>query len=423
MTLRTRLAILIALAIVTAVLAQSILGFLEFQRVLYKDLDGDLNQFLGMVTVRIQSFDDFKNIDTNYENYVTRARILDGDKVRSTVGGSFPKANGIISTIPISNLGWRFAGLLLPGLGPNVRLEAAINSQEYDKSLVNYRTTAFLSAIVFSSLGVLSALFLSGQALRPLEDLLGTISEIAASGNLTLRVTGVGHRELVRLGDGFNRMLERLQAYRVRETEFTRHASHELRTPLTAIGLEVGLYREGIITAEEAVNTIEIEAQRMKRLSEALLLLAREGKPDMQWFDLGQLGKACAQRFNAKFLGFSEVEFYGNAVLIERALENLLENALKHAPGSTIEVRLELERQQGYAMISVTDNGSGLNREARQHATDLYFRASIVAGHGIGLSIVKRILEVHGGQVLVENAKPQGLRVSLAFPLEVRQNH
>jgi signal transduction histidine kinase len=423
MSLRTRLAILIALAIITSVVAQSVLGFLEFQRVIYKDLDGDLSQFLISVTNRLESLDDLKDFDTSYENYVTRARIIDESKVLAVLGAKFPNPSGAIPEMPISNLGWRLESLALPGLGANVRLEVAINALEYEKSLENYRRTAFMSAGIFSILGVLLALFLSGRALLPLERLLETILGVTNSGDLTLRVPGGGHRELVRLSDGFNKMLERLQSYRQREAEFTRHASHELRTPLTSIGLEISSYREGIISAEDALLVIEREAGRMKRLSEALLLLSREATPEMRKFDLSQLAQTCSQRFNAHFLGISHLEIVGNAPLIERALENLLENAAKYAPTCKAEVRLELEWREGFAMISVTDHGPGMNREAIEHATDIFFRApgTQVPGSGVGLSVVKRIMEAHGGRVLLESAKPQGLMVRLAFPLEVRQ--
>jgi signal transduction histidine kinase len=423
MSLRTRLALLIALAIVLAVVSQSVLGFLEFQRVIYKDLDGDLDQFLGLVAGRIESFDDLKTLDTSYENYVTRARIIDGSTVVAALGGSFPDANGVVKELPSSSHGWRLEGMAMPGLGAKVRLEGAINAQEYEKSLESYRRTAFLTAGIFSILGVLLALFLSGRALRPLDHLLETIWRVTDSGDLTLRVPGGGHRELVRLSDGFNTMLERLQSYRQRETEFTRHASHELRTPLTAIGLEISSYHEGISSAENALLVVERESQRMKRLTEALLLLSREVQPEMRKFDLSQLAQTCAKRYNAQFLGLAQLELKGNASLIERALENLLENAAKYAPSSKAEVRLELEWYEGFAMISVTDHGPGMNHEARERATDLFFRAPGTqgTGSGVGLSVVKRIMESHGGRVLLEGVKPHGLMVRLAFPLEVRQ--
>jgi signal transduction histidine kinase len=422
MSLRTRLAVLIALAIISAVVSQSVLGFLEFQRVIYKDLDGDLDQFLGLVSSRIESFDDLKSLDTSYENYVTRARIVDGQKVVAVLGGKFPDANGTVTELPSSSHGWRLEALALPGLGTNVTLEAAINAEEYEKSLESYRRTAFMTAGIFSILGVLLALILSGRALRPLEHLLETITGVTNSGDLALRVPSGGHRELMRLSDGFNKMLERLQSYRQRETEFTRHASHELRTPLTSIGLEISSYREGIISAEDALLVIEREAGRMKRLSEALLVLSHEATPEMRKFDLSQLAQTCSKRFNAQFLGTSQLEIIGNAPLIERALENLLENAAKYAPTSKAEVRLELEWREGFAMISVTDHGPGMNPNALEQATDIFFRAPGTqgSGSGVGLSVVKRIMEAHGGRVLLENATPQGLMVRLAFPLEVR---
>jgi signal transduction histidine kinase len=422
MSLRFRLVLLITLAIISAVVAQSVLGLLEFQRVMYQDLDGDLSQFLGLVASRIESLDDLASLDANYENYVTRARIMDGSNVLVSLGGTFPKADQTITATPSSSHGWRFQSLALPGLGANVRLEGTINSRDDEKSLERYRRTAVLTAGFFSILGVLLALLLSSQALQPLEHLLETILRVTQSGDLTLRVPVGGGRELARLSDGFNTMLERLQSYRQRETEFTRHASHELRTPLTSIGLEISSYREGITTAEDALNAIEHEAGRMKRLSEALLLLSREAKPEMRNFDLGQLVQTSSERFNAAFLGRLHLEILCNAPLIERALENLLENAAKYAPNSKVEV--QLEQQEGSAMICVTDHGPGMDHNALEQATDTFFRAPGTPGSGssVGLSVVKRIMESHGGTVRLENVQPQGLQVRLAFPLETNRS-
>lgn len=420
MSLRTRLAIFLALSIILAVVAQSVLGFLEFRRVIYKDLDGDLGQFMGLVTTRIESIDELETLDSSYENYVTRVRILDGSRIVAESGGAFPNANGSIGAQPRSHQGWRFESLDLPGLGMNFRLEGAINSKDYERSLEDYRRTAILTALIFSILGAALAVFLSTGALRPLNHLLETITQVSDSGDLSLRVQGGGHRELTRLSTGFNRMLERLQAYRLRETEFTRHASHELRTPLTAIGLEVSSYREGLCNAEDALNAIEREAGRMKRLSEALLLLAREDQPEMRTINLSQIAQTCAARANAKCYGLARLEIQGNAALIERALENLLENANKYAPNTPVSLQLELERNPGFLTLSVADQGPGMSSEALEHATEIFYRApgTSAAGSGVGLSVIKRIMEAHGGQISLENLQPHGLQVRLEFPLQ-----
>jgi signal transduction histidine kinase len=242
---------------------------------------------------------------------------------------------------------------------------------------------------------------------------------VTNSGDLTLYIPNGGGRELAHLGEGVNTMLERLQSYWQRETELTRHASHELRTPLTAIGLEISSYREGIRSAEDALNTIELETGRMKRLCEALLLLSREVKPEMRTFDLGQLAQTCSHRFNTVFLRLLQLEILGNASLIERTLENLLENLLenaaKYAPNSKVEV--QLERYESFAVLCVTDHGPGINRDSLEQASDIFFRAPGTpgSGSGVGPSVFKRIMESHGGTVRLKDVQPHGLKVRLTF--------
>jgi hypothetical protein len=138
MSLRFRLVLLITLAIISAVVAQSVLGLLEFQRVAYQDLDGDLSHFLGLTASRIESLDDLETLDTNSENQVTRSRIVDGPNVLVSLGETFPKVDQAITAIPSSSHGWRVLSLALPGLGAHVRLEGTINSHDDEKSFERY---------------------------------------------------------------------------------------------------------------------------------------------------------------------------------------------------------------------------------------------------------------------------------------------
>ncbi len=420
MTLRVRLAMFLLIAVVSAVVAQSVLGYLEFERTIYKDLDGDLGQYLDKLATKINTLGDLDTVDYSYENYVTRVRIMDGNRLVKTLGKQFPIVNGSVMNTPKSYNGWRFQSFELPGLGQEVRLEGAINSEEFEKSLIGYRITATQTAIVFSGLGAMLALFLSGRVLRPLDSMLEATHLVASSGDLNLRVPNTGPQELIRLSNGFNTMLERLQAYQQRETEFTRHASHELRTPLTAMGLELSAYREGETSAEEAINTIEQETKRMTRLTEALLLLAREDKPKFQSINLCSIvEKYCNSEPNITCEGTGELMVQAEAPLINRALENLLENANKYAPGSPINIKIE--KHFGHALLCVADTGPGMKPESMNRATEMFFRGkdttNNIPGSGVGLSVVRRIMEAHNGQVKLEPVVPHGLKVILEFPL------
>jgi signal transduction histidine kinase len=221
---------------------------------------------------------------------------------------------------------------------------------------------------------------------------------------------------LTRLSTTFNRMLERLQAFRTRETSFTRTAAHELRTPLTAMRAQLEAQAQGWTTPEEALSTARTQVERMTKLSEALLMLAREGEIEMAQLDVAQLSQHSAERYGAMYHGPSTQMTRGNAILLERAFENLLENASKHAPGTQVELRLETNHDT--LRISVTDGGAGLPDEALTRASEAFYRApgTKAYGSGLGLAVVERIAQAHGGAFKLENAG--GLRATLELPLD-----
>jgi signal transduction histidine kinase len=208
-------------------------------------------------------------------------------------------------------------------------------------------------------------------------------------------------------------MMERLQAFREREAEFTRNASHELRTPLTAIRLQLGAWRQGYATPEETLGVVEEETGRMTRLTEALLTLAREGRTQRVGLDLAALARELAERAGVPYGGPERLELPGDPVLLRQAVLNLLDNAGKYAVGS--EIRLDLERQEGFAVLRVSDTGPGLPPEALGRAAEPFYRApgNRAPGVGLGLSVVARVAQVHGGRLELRSNAPRGLVAEL----------
>lgn len=288
------------------------------------------------------------------------------------------------------------------------------------QSLRRYRRTLFVTVLRVSALGALLALLLSRPALRPLRHLLTTARRVADSGDLSLRVPP-GGGELGALSATFNRMLERLAAFGARESAFTRNAAHELRTPLTAMRSHLSSYREGYGSAEETLSVLDEEVERMMRLSEALLTLAREGRTRRVGVDVAELAKETAAAAGAEYRGPDRLELSGAPILLRQALVNLLENARKHAPGAKVEVTLEPRSlaDQTFAVLSVLDNGPGLSAEVLNRAGEAFYRApgTRVAGSGLGLAVVKQVAESHGGRLELAPNPPQGLRAEVWLSL------
>jgi signal transduction histidine kinase len=442
MSLRVRLALLMALMIAVAVMAQGAVGYARYERLTLEEADRQLSDY---VTDTVQSLPPtllprapFPHDDRNgpndrreppkYDpgfgrrgpnqprlidpNPSARARLLRDGTVIQTFGQAFPNLKPVNGLATID--GWRVAAI---DLRNNLRLEAAISLQDGQRGLRNYLESLALTVPLFSALGALVAWLLSASALAPLETLIRAASHVADSGDLSARVpTRTGRNELERLGSTFNQMLERLQGFREREVGFTRTAAHELRTPLTALRAQLDAQAQGWVTADEALESARNQTERMTKLSEALLILAREGRTEMASLDLAHLAQEVAARHEIAYIGPDSSPTRGSSILLERALENLIENATIHAANSSVQV--QLEQIDSTLQLSVTDTGRGLSPEALERAREAFYRApgTKSQGSGLGLAVVDRIARAHGGTFKLENNDPHGLRATLEIP-------
>ncbi len=428
MSLRLRLAVFIGVLIALAVLAQGVVGYQRFERLGLTEVDQALLNYFDDIAHRPMMrpkggrFGDrsdsnqsspppmmFRNLETR--NRLLRVRLLRNDIAIATVGDAFPDQIQIPKN-SIATIGqWRAASR---DLGESLRVEAVINLEDQQRGVRNYLQSLFLTVPLFSLLGAFAAWLFSAAALKPLENLIGTTQHVADSGDLTQRVPQrQGSGELERLTRTFNQMLERLQGFREREIGFTRIAAHELRTPLTAMRAQLDAQREGWASADEALDTARDQVERMTKLGQALLVLAREGRAELNSIDLANVAQTIAKARGATYIGLDSLSVQGNQILLERALENLLENAIKHAPNTEITVKLETDANK--VLLSVTDMGAGIKAAALERASEAFYRApgTKAYGSGLGLAVVENIMKAHGGRLLLENVEPHGLKVTL----------
>ena len=431
MTLRRRLVLFIAVMVAAALLIQGVLGYLNFQRLLYADLDHDLNDYLAQLVREVEALPgpprgetlSFRELDARFDDYLTSARIVHQGRVKETFGTfpegvplSAPLSPGPAQSSPAQSFGvWR---VMSRRLTPDLFLQGAIASPAPAYSLGRYRETVLLTTLLVSALGALAALLISGPVLRPLRQLLVTVRKIADSGDLSLRAPGGGQGELADLSETFNRMMARLSGFLERETQFTRNASHELRTPLTAMRLQLSAYKEHYADADETLAVLAEEVERMTQLSASLLALARETRSQVVTFDLAALARDAATEHAASYNGPDTLEFTGDPVLLGQALLNLLDNARKHAPGAPVAVGLEALEQE--ISLSVADCGPGMSPEALANAAHPFYRTPGTAapGSGLGLSVAAQVAAVHGGALQLAPHQPDGLVVELCLPVQ-----
>jgi two-component system, OmpR family, sensor kinase len=274
---------------------------------------------------------------------------------------------------------------------------------------------------------------LAGAALRPVERLraeAATIQSVEPARRLPVPDTG---DELERLAETLNGMLDRLHEALDRERRFVDEASHELRTPLGVLQAEVDLALKEPRDRDEleaALHSIAQETARLRRLTQDLLVLARSDRGRLALHRTDARVTEIVDRAIAPFAeravsggvrlrtSGEDVRAHVDADRVRQAIENLLDNALRHtAAGDEIDVRSE--RLDGRVRISVTDSGTGFPESLLGRATEPFARGDAdrdPSGAGLGLTIVRAVAEAHGGSVSIENRPSGGAAVTLDLP-------
>ncbi|AHJ98348.1 sensor histidine kinase [Hymenobacter swuensis] len=274
----------------------------------------------------------------------------------------------------------------------------------------------------------------AGKALAPIAAVNDQVDRITTQ-DLHLRVNeGVSHEqdEITRLARTFNRMLERLEDGFETQRTFVSNASHELRTPLTAtIGeLQVLLNRERDPAAyREGVASVLHELQQLKLLINNLLDLTQttfDNTEDIRLDELlWEVREALApdqrQRVHITLGTLPEeaeqLEIKGNRQLLSRALVNLLDNALKYSPENQ-PVEVQFNYQHGRRQIRVQDQGIGIGEKELPQIFQPFFRADnarAVTGHGVGLPLARKIIQLHGGELRVSSKLGAGTLAEVVF--------
>jgi heavy metal sensor kinase len=274
-------------------------------------------------------------------------------------------------------------------------------------------------------------------ALRPVKELGQAAHEISIS-RLDHRLPLRGsHDELDRLASTFNEVFARLQQAVQQMREFTASVSHELRTPLAALRgeAEVALATPRPVADYQRILESQLEEfDKLSRMVNELLTLARAEAGEIHLradhVDLASLVRSGAdllrplaeeRRLSLVMESESAVEVTGDPQWLEPVVLNLLDNAIKFTePGGTIGVRVGSEG--GKATLIVSDTGVGISAEALPHIFEPFYRADSsrskqVAGVGLGLALVRWIVDAHGGSMRVKSQPGAGTCVTVLLPL------
>lgn len=282
------------------------------------------------------------------------------------------------------------------------------------------------------------ALFIADRMAQPLVRM-ERVTKRLMQGDFSGKVPIYGSDELAGLGQTLNGLVEHLHRLETTRAEFLSNVSHELRTPLTYIQGYTQILSEGVARTEEEqqnyLRIIEEEVKRLQRLLDDLLDLARfeESRFQMSFapVDPAQvIGKvietlrphAEQQRVVLSYAGPDELPVVeADRIRLEQVLINLIHNALQYA-GEGGHVRIIGRCSATQVMVAVEDDGPGIPEAELPYIWERFYRVDksrnrTLGGTGIGLSIVKRIIEAHGGHIHVASQAGQGTVVSFVLNL------
>jgi signal transduction histidine kinase len=292
-----------------------------------------------------------------------------------------------------------------------------------------------IALLVSSTIGY----FVAGAALRPVEAMRRQASAVTAETAERRLPLPAAHDEVYRLGVTLNEMLARLDAGLERERRFVADASHELRTPLAILKTELEVSSRLPRSREELESSIRSaaeETERLIRLAEDLLLVARSDQSDLRLqpaiVSADELLDVVAARFESTAVSAGRaidvasaegIDLELDRSHVERALGNLVDNALRHGSG---QVRLRATRKDGVVELHVIDGGAGFEPEFLPVAFERFTRADEARGSGgtgLGLAIVDAVARAHRGSAHAANLDGAGADVWITLPTRLNAVH
>lgn len=370
-----------------------------------------------------------------YDSVYLQVRTIDGtivydDRANDVLGSVDVKEDGSnVASAPIMVDGEKVGTVLVRVPGSETLL-TKFDEDFRDKS---YNAMIFAAVIALIIAMVMGAIFARTIA-APVKKITNAAKALK-EGDYSARTGMTGSDEIARLGNMFDLMAYSVESNRKLERRLVTDVAHELRTPLMAIQSTVEAMIDGVFKPDaERLETLNSEVQRLSRLVDALLKLSRlesRTKPiEQKKVDLTEMLSSVVQThqayihdagLNLEFEYDPHVYVFGDADLLRQATANLISNAVRYTPeGGTITIMARKGDLMG--QIVVKDTGIGLTPEEAKLVFQRFWRADsgrarATGGLGIGLSVVKEIVEQHNGWVRVEGRPNEGACFTIYIPL------
>lgn len=292
--------------------------------------------------------------------------------------------------------------------------------------MVSISEDYFVIAIIVSSsliIGSILSLFVGKIALKPIYKIINSMNNLA-SGNYKVRLkfdNAIGrHHVVTDLTESFNKMASELENTEMLRADFINNFSHEFKTPIVSIAGFAKLLKEDSLSAEERkeyLDIIEEESMRLSYMATNVLNLTKVENQsiltDISEFNLSEQLRTCVLLFENKWnkkncdlnLNFDECIISGNEELLKQVWINLIDNAVKYTPDfGTIEI--VIRETEGFVFVSVINTGKEIDSKNYKRIFNKFFQedeSHSSEGNGVGLAIVKKIIELHNGDIEVES--------------------
>ncbi|MDD3647499.1 MAG: ATP-binding protein [Candidatus Dojkabacteria bacterium] len=307
--------------------------------------------------------------------------------------------------------------------------------KEYrENDLRNFRKITFVSLIPLSFVSFAGGYIIAGQMLSPLKELNKKIKNINVKSLKGKLRYADNEDEISELIKNFNDMIARLNISFEAQKEFIENASHELKTPLAIIQTNLdSILLDDKISKSDILSLVETSKKSIKfmnKLTEDLLLLALlENHIKKKKIDLKEIVKESQRNLN-KIAIDKEIRLdltitgkdfvtQGNSELLQRAIMNLIENAIKYSPEKST-VKIEMGTKNDRIIVSIIDQGDGIGKEDHKRIFERFYRVDKsrsrqTGGAGLGLAIAKKIVELHKGKLILESKKRKGSTFTISL--------
>ena len=293
----------------------------------------------------------------------------------------------------------------------------------------------FLLLIISVVVGTVVSFMISRFPLKPLRRVIDATNRLAA-GDFSVRLRLPGPNAFTELAASFNRMAEELGSIEMLRADFVDHFSHEFKTPIVSIKGFAEELKHDDLTKEQREEYLDIiihESSRLAQLATNVLNLSRVEKQTIlaarARFDLTEQVRRCVLLFESKWdqrrlnlnVELDEVTLEGDEELLSQVWLNLIDNAVKFTPeGGCVDIRLQ--KNEAQAVFSIRDDGYGISEEAQRHIFDKFYQgdagARVSAGNGLGLSIARRVVTLHGGDIRCKSEEGAGTEFLVELPLD-----